>query len=101
MDWLAWVLLAVLALGLAAGVALAVRAWLTNPVVIAGYTAALATIAMRAFLKLLPGIVAYLAKRMPPEEEAEWRAAERAGRGAEWLKERAQRRRRERGARQP
>ena len=30
----------------------------------------------------------YVSKRMPPEEEAAWREAERRGRGDEWLKKR-------------
>ena len=34
---------------------------------------------------LLPLAWRYVSKRMPPEEEAEWRAAERRGRGEEWL----------------
>ena len=41
---------------------------------------------------LLPLAWRYLSKRMPPEEEAEWRAAERRGQGEEWLKDRSQRR---------
>jgi hypothetical protein len=30
----------------------------------------------------------YITKRMPPDEEAAWRQAERRGQGDEWLKER-------------
>ena len=37
---------------------------------------------------LLPLAWCYVSRRMPPEEEAEWRAAERRGQGDEWLKER-------------
>jgi hypothetical protein len=29
----------------------------------------------------------YVSKRMPPEEEAAWREAERRGQGDEWLKQ--------------
>ena len=37
---------------------------------------------------LLPLAWRYVSKRMPPEEEAAWRQAERRGQGAEWLKKR-------------
>ena len=36
----------------------------------------------------LPLAWRYVSKRMPPEEEAAWRAAERRGQGDEWLKKR-------------
>ena len=38
---------------------------------------------------LLPLAWRYVSKRMPPEEEAAWREAERRGQGDEWLRERA------------
>jgi hypothetical protein len=41
---------------------------------------------------LLPLAWRYVSRRMPPEEETEWRAAERRGQGEEWLKNRWQRR---------
>lgn len=41
---------------------------------------------------LLPAVIRVLSKRMPPEEEAEWRAAQRAGRGDEWIRKRMTRR---------
>ncbi len=41
---------------------------------------------------LLPLAWRYVSRRMPPEEETEWRAAERRGQGEEWLKDRWQRR---------
>lgn len=44
---------------------------------------------------LLPQIVKHLTRRMPPDEEAAWREAERRGQGEEWLK--ARRRRRQHG----
>ncbi len=40
---------------------------------------------------LLPLAWRYVSKRMPPEEEAAWRAAERQGQGDEWLKGRRRR----------
>jgi hypothetical protein len=41
---------------------------------------------------LLPAVIRVMTKRMPPEEEAEWRAAQRAGRGDEWIRKRMTRR---------
>lgn len=46
----------------------------------------------RIFAKLLPFIIKYVTKRMPEDEEAEWRKAERQGWGQEWLKRRNLRR---------
>jgi hypothetical protein len=37
---------------------------------------------------LLPLAWRYVSRRMPPEEEAAWRQAERRGQGEEWLRER-------------
>ena len=37
---------------------------------------------------LLPLAWRYVSKRMPPEEEAAWRQAERRAQGDEWLRER-------------
>ena len=37
---------------------------------------------------LLPLAWRYVSRRMPPEEEAAWRQAERRGQGDEWLKQR-------------
>lgn len=37
--------------------------------------------------RLLPRALKYLTRRMPPEEEAAWREAERRGQGEEWRKE--------------
>ena len=42
---------------------------------------------------LLPLAWRFFSKRMPPDEEAAWREAERRGQGDEWLREQ----RRERG----
>ena len=36
---------------------------------------------------LLPLAWRYVSRRMPPEEEAAWREAERRGQGDEWLKQ--------------
>ena len=41
---------------------------------------------------LLPLAWRYVSKRMPPEEEAAWREAERRGQGGEWLKQRLKKR---------
>ena len=41
---------------------------------------------------LLPLAWRYVSKRMPPEEEAAWRQAERRGQGDEWLRERRRKR---------
>jgi len=47
----------------------------------------------RIAVKLWPLVFAYVAKRMPPEEEAEWRKAQLQGRGDEWMRERLRRKR--------
>jgi len=36
---------------------------------------------------LLPLVWGFVSRRMPPEEEAAWRAAERRGQGDEWLRD--------------
>ena len=41
---------------------------------------------------LLPLAWRYVSKRMPPEEEAAWRQAQRRGQGEEWLKQRLKKR---------
>jgi hypothetical protein len=43
---------------------------------------------LRLRRRLLPLAWRYVSKRMPPEEEAAWRQAERRGQGEEWLKRR-------------
>lgn len=48
------------------------------------------------FSAMLPEITRILTKRMPPDEEAEYRRAVLQGRGDEWLKDRMQRRKRKR-----
>ena len=42
---------------------------------------------------LLPSVLKYITRRMPPEEEAAWREGERRGQGEEWLKQRHRARR--------
>lgn len=42
----------------------------------------------RVVSKLLPLFIAVAMKRMSPEEEAEFRAEQQAGRGDEWLRRR-------------
>jgi hypothetical protein len=43
---------------------------------------------LRLGRELLPPVLKYLTRRMPPKEEAAWREAERRGQGDEWLKKR-------------
>ena len=43
---------------------------------------------LRVAKSLLPLAWRYVSTRMPPEEEAAWRQAERRGQGEEWLKRR-------------
>ena len=47
---------------------------------------------------LLPRVLKYVTRRMPPEEEAAWREAERRGQGDEWLRERLRSKRKDRRA---
>ena len=53
---------------------------------------ALAFLNIRMGKALLPLAWCYVSKRMPPEEEAAWRQAEKRGQGDEWLKDRWTRR---------
>lgn len=81
MGWLEVAAIAAMLLGIAAAAFLVARRpefWFGLGVVI--------------FRAVLP----VLARRMPPQEEAEWRAAERAGRGDEWLRNRFKKRGRDR-----
>ena len=39
---------------------------------------------LRLGRELLPPVLKYLTRRMPPKEEAAWREAERRGQGDEW-----------------
>jgi hypothetical protein len=76
MNWQEGVALAVVLLGLSAGAFLVAQQpcfWLE--------------FGLRFGRALLPLAWRYVLKRMPPEEEAAWREAERRGRGDEWRKE--------------
>lgn len=82
MNWIEVALIIAVLVGIAAGTALVVR----SPT----FWMAMGTAVVRA---MLPAVIAYVTKRMPPEEEADWRRAVRQGRGDEWLRERARKRR--------
>lgn len=75
MNWFEIVLIGAVLVGAAAGTALVVRA--LGPDLLVG----LAVYMLKAAMPIIT-------KRMTPEQEAEWRAAERAGRGDEWLRKR-------------
>jgi len=77
MNWQEGVALAVVLLGLSAGAFLVAQRpyfWIE--------------FGSRLGKALLPLAWRYVSKRMPPEEEAAWRQAERRGQGEEWLKRR-------------
>ena len=77
MSWQEGVAVAIVLLGLGAGAFLVAQRptfWLE--------------FGLRLGRALLPRAVRYLTRRMPPEEEAAWREAERRGQGDEWLKKR-------------
>ena len=61
--------------------ALAVYSAFQSPAFVAGLTGLAAAAAWKA-------IAPAVAKRMPPDEEAAWRPAEKAGRGDEFLRKR-------------
>lgn len=73
MSWLNVLLIGAVLVGVTAGTALVVR----NPTFWGGLIAG-----------IVEAIMPYIVKPMTPEEQAEWRAAERAGRGDEWLRKR-------------
>lgn len=77
MSWQEGVAVAVVLLGLGAGAFLVAQRpsfWLEFGV--------------RLGQALLSRALKYISRRMPPDEEASWREAERRGQGDEWLKER-------------
>jgi hypothetical protein len=77
MSWLEGVAVTVVLLGLGAGAFLVAQRpsfWIK--------------LGTRLGKALLPLVWRYVSKRMPPEEEAAWRQAERRGQGEEWLKKR-------------
>lgn len=73
MSWIDLALILAVLVGVTAGTALLFR----DPNFWVGFLLA-------GFKVILPAIE----KRMPPEEEAEWREAEKAGRGDEWRRHR-------------
>ena len=80
MSWQEGVAVAVVLLGLGAGTFLVAQRpsfWLE--------------FAVRIGRRLLPLAWRYVSKRMPPEDEAAWREAERRGQGDEWRKDRKRR----------
>ena len=80
MNWQEGVAIAVVLLGLGAGAFLVAR----RPYFWIKFESRLAK-------TLLQFAWRYVSKRMPPEEEAAWRQAERRGQGDEWLRERRRR----------
>lgn len=90
MHWLEVAAIAFGLLGFAAmGAVLAYRLY-HNPLLLVGLLPAIWAHLKPAFLRYVMPIF----QRMPPEEETEWRRAERQGRGDEWLRERWRRKRR-------
>jgi hypothetical protein len=77
MSWQEGVAVTVVLLGLGAGAFLVAQ----RPTFWIGFGARLGA-------ALLPLGWRYVSNRMPPEEEAAWRQAERRGQGDEWLRER-------------
>ena len=77
MSWQEVIAITVVLLGLGAGAFLVVQ----RPSFWIGFGQQLA-------MALLPLAWRCVSKRMPPEEEAVWRQAERRGQGDEWVKKR-------------
>lgn len=77
MSWLEIAALVILFIGIGAGGVLVAQ----RPAFWAGLLVVLVT-------KAWPYISGYIARRMTPEEEAEWRREVLAGRGDEWLRKR-------------
>ena len=73
MPWIEIALIGAVLVGVTAGTVLVVR----NPTFWGGL-----------IVGIVNAVMPYIAKRMTPEEEAEWRQAERAGRGDEWRRKR-------------
>ena len=80
MTWQEGVAITVVLLGLGAGAFLVAQ----RPSFWIGFGS-------RVAKALLPLAWRYVSKRMPPEEEAAWREAERRGQGEEWMKARQRR----------
>lgn len=77
MNWIEVALVAAAIVGLVAGGVLVAR----SP----SFWVGIGTVMFKAGM---PYLIKYVTKRMTPAEETEWRAAERAGRGDEWLRRR-------------
>lgn len=75
MSWLEIALIGAVLVGATAGTALIVRAM--GPDLLVGLAGS-----------MLKAALPFITKRMTPEDEEEWRKAERAGRGEEWLRKR-------------
>ena len=75
MSWIEIALIGAVLVGATAGTALIVRA--LGPDLLVGLAGSMPKAA-------LP----FITQRMTPEEEAEWRKAEKAGRGEEWRRKR-------------
>ena len=86
MTWF-WYLAGAALLGVAA---LSVYSAFRNPAFVSG----LAKIAIGA---VWSAVAPAVARRMSPEEESRWRAAQRAGRGDEWLRDWKRRKQKHRG----
>jgi len=76
-NWLDIALIGAVVIGAACGTALVVR----SPTFWSG-------IAVEVWRAAAPEFKRLITKRMTPEEEREWRKAERAGRGDEWRRKR-------------
>ncbi len=90
MTWFWWLAGA----ALVAVAALSIWTAFRNPAFVSG----LAKIAIGAAWK---AVVPAVARRMSPEEESRWRAAQRAGRGDEWLRDWKRRKNKNTGAIDP
>ena len=75
MSWIEIALIGAVLVGATAGTALIV--WALGPDLLVGLAGS-----------MLKAVLPFITQRMTPEEEAEWRKAERAGRGDEWRRRR-------------
>lgn len=75
MSWLEIALIGAVLVGATAGTALIVRAM--GPDLLVGMA-----------VSMMKAALPFVTKRMTPEEEEDWRKAERAGRGEEWRRRR-------------
>ena len=75
MSWIEIALIGAVLVGATAGTALIV--WALGPDLLVGLAGS-----------MLKAALPFITQRMTPEEEAEWRKAEKAGRGEEWRRKR-------------